>query len=218
MASQEQIEANRTNSTLSTGPKDTSKTRLNATKFGIFSRELLLSLESSKELAEIRKDFLNEYDPSTSTEHLLVDKIITCIWRLKRLRKAENAIIQQRILEVDGEVEEYLESKYAEKFFPLFENKMGESIYQVPAIILRRWIKQFKEKGEPKTDEKGFEMLKFCEVLLEDRRHERYEFQTLARKKELMPSNIENLLAYETTLERQLFRSIEMLRKLKKMD
>src|SRR5215216_7579147 len=94
MASRKQIQANRQNALKSTGPKtpegkDTA--RLNATKHGLLSQEVLPGEdeEARKELAERLRA---ELQPVGEMESLLVEKIIDAVWRLRRLRRVETGI------------------------------------------------------------------------------------------------------------------------------
>lgn len=57
------IEANRENAKKSTGPKDTSLTRLNALKHGILSREAIIKGEDKKALEELGRRLRLELAP-----------------------------------------------------------------------------------------------------------------------------------------------------------
>jgi hypothetical protein len=67
----------------------------NATKHGVFSKEILLKGESKGEyeelLARLREDIL----PVGALEELLVEKLATITWRQRRLLLAEGADIQK---------------------------------------------------------------------------------------------------------------------------
>ena len=106
MATESQIEANKQNAQLSTGPKDTSKTNKNAIKFGIFTKETIVNCkyyhESFDEFRSVLNDFLEEYNPENITERILVEEAVDAYWRLKRVRKARKAQIT-----IDLESSEY---------------------------------------------------------------------------------------------------------------
>lgn len=93
-ASTAKIAANRENALKSTGPKDTSITRLNAQKHGLLSKEVLLSGESSKTLEDLGKGLRLELAPDGELENILVDRIVSSTWRLKRIIKIEREYIQ----------------------------------------------------------------------------------------------------------------------------
>lgn len=93
MATKKQLIANRKNAKKSTGPKDTSLTRLNALKHGILSEEVLLNGEKRKDLEELGRRLRQELAPQGELEIILVDRIISSIWRLKRTLKVESAVM-----------------------------------------------------------------------------------------------------------------------------
>jgi hypothetical protein len=93
LATKKQLVANRKNAKKSTGPKDTSLTRLNALKHGILSEEVLLKGEKKKNLEELGRRLRQELAPQGELEIILVDRIISSIWRLKRALKVETALM-----------------------------------------------------------------------------------------------------------------------------
>jgi len=101
-----QLAANRRNALKSTGPRTTdgkAKSKLNALKHGILSREVVVRglhiKESPRELAELRARFCDELQPVGPLEEMLVDQIVTAYWRLRRALTAETGEIT---LSVDG--------------------------------------------------------------------------------------------------------------------
>ena len=60
----------------------------------IFSSEILIEGECASELDEIRNKLLKELKPSGEIESILVDRIVSSIWRLKRCLKIESQIIE----------------------------------------------------------------------------------------------------------------------------
>ncbi len=229
MTSQKQIQANLKNSKKSTGPKNTEKTKRNAIKFGIFSKEMLLegfyAIENKKEFANLVKEVNEEYNPKTFTERLLVEKIIDCTWRLKRIRIAETSIIKQSIWEFDEILKDKIEEDDCRRFLPLWESKMGESLLYAPENFLKALVHDLntnlkinKEKMTSDELEKQKKSLNFCQNLFKNKR-ELIERLILVKESEmLVPDKSERLLSYETTIERQLYRAIIALRKLKGWD
>ncbi|MGB7062819.1 MAG: hypothetical protein WBF13_10780 [Candidatus Zixiibacteriota bacterium] len=96
MASDKQVIANRKNAKKSTGPKNTSLTRLNALKHGILSQEVLIEGEKKKDLEELGKRLRQQLAPQGELEVILVDRIISSIWRLRRALKVESASMSWR--------------------------------------------------------------------------------------------------------------------------
>ena len=97
MASDTQIAANRRNSQRSTGPNDTSRTRLNAAKHGIFSAEVVLAHgtgnESMKVFEAIKNRFFDELRPDGVLEEVYVEELVTIVWRKRRVLRFETAAV-----------------------------------------------------------------------------------------------------------------------------
>ena len=60
----------------------------------IFSSEILIEGECASELDEIRNRLLKELKPSGEIESILVDRIVSGVWRLKRCLKIESQVIE----------------------------------------------------------------------------------------------------------------------------
>ena len=91
-----QIEANRRNAQKSTGPKTArglAKSKLNAFKHGLLSREVLVlgkvANENPQEFQKLAEQVYADLDPVGFMECLLVDQIVTTYWRLRRVLRAE---------------------------------------------------------------------------------------------------------------------------------
>jgi len=86
-ASARKIQANRTNSQKSTGPKTPrgkAWSRRNARRHGLLSREIVLpSDEERSEYVQLLADLREEHEPSGITEDLLVQKIANAFWLMK---------------------------------------------------------------------------------------------------------------------------------------
>jgi len=122
LATKKQLIANRKNAKRSTGPKDTSLTRLNALKHGILSKEVLLEGEKRKDLEELGRRLRQELAPQGELEIILVDRIISSLWRLKRALKVESALMS-------WEYEEGLNDKW--------NNKTGDERYAWKCMLVR---------------------------------------------------------------------------------
>ena len=91
-----QVEANRANARKSTGPKDTALTRLNAVKHGLLSNEVLMKDEDGKALAGLGERMRKELSPKGELENILVDRIVSSIWRLKRALRIERQYLESQ--------------------------------------------------------------------------------------------------------------------------
>lgn len=97
MTSRRQVEANRKNALLSTGPRETSRTRLNELKHGIFSNQVFIQdWEDRQEFELLRTGLTDTLAPEGYIEQLLVDELISLTWRRRRILVYENAAIRQR--------------------------------------------------------------------------------------------------------------------------
>jgi hypothetical protein len=146
VTTEKQIIANRENAKKSTGPKDSSLTKLNALKYGILSQEIILKGERKKELEELGKGIRQELAPQGELELVLVDRIVTSIWRLKRALRVETALVSY---------------EYDDGLYDNWNNKPRD--------------------------------------------------ERLATTDMLTGDNIEKVLRYETTMERQIFRTLHEL-------
>ena len=95
MASQKQIEANRSNAKNSTEPQnDTGKAigRMNAITHGMTASVTVLKHENPQLLAELHTDLVREYEPQTRTEYELVERLAPAFWRARRIPRFEQAL------------------------------------------------------------------------------------------------------------------------------
>lgn len=95
-----QLAARRANSLKSTGPRTRAgkkAVRLNALRHGILSQEVLLPGEDESLLEELRQQVLDDLQPQGGVENLLVDRIVSLAWRLRRLQRIEAGLIANGI-------------------------------------------------------------------------------------------------------------------------
>src|SRR5215475_5385689 len=87
MTTERQVAANRLNASRSTGPRTPegkARVALNAIKHGLLSRESLVKGESQADLLDFGKRFRAQLTPVGELELLLVDRIVSNAWRLRR--------------------------------------------------------------------------------------------------------------------------------------
>ena len=92
MASQRQIEANRRNSQLSTGPRTPegkAVSRFNALKSGINAQAQVIPGEDPAELEAMAAGYHRDWAPTTWLERFLVDSLVRADWMLQRLSRIE---------------------------------------------------------------------------------------------------------------------------------
>ena len=102
--SQKQLEANRLNAQLSTGPTSVegkSASRLNAVKHGMLARQVVargyLHQESPDEFKKLSREYHENLTPTGPLEEMLVGQIIMVVWRLRRVRMAEAAEVATNV-------------------------------------------------------------------------------------------------------------------------
>jgi hypothetical protein len=96
MSSERQIAANRVNAVASTGPRTAEGKALssrNAMTHGLRAYGGLLASESPEEFNEMRARVLDELVPESAIESELADRIVSTIWRLRRIPAFEVAIL-----------------------------------------------------------------------------------------------------------------------------
>jgi hypothetical protein len=89
MATQKQIQANRANAQLSTGPRTEQGkaiSRMNALKSGIDARNEAAGGENPSDLAALTAEYDREFQPLGVVERLLVDILVRDDWFLRRYR------------------------------------------------------------------------------------------------------------------------------------
>jgi len=92
----------------STGPRTVQgkqRSKFNALKHGLFSTALILKGESAREYGLFLTGFRDDLRPEGMLENLLVERLATLHWRLRRLIRAETAEISQKM--------EFAASEYA---------------------------------------------------------------------------------------------------------
>jgi hypothetical protein len=100
MATPTQIAANTANAQHSTGPRtEEGKLRVaqNAVKWGFNSQSACLSTENKEEYEAFVQNYLNEKKPQTTEEKFHVKTMADAMWRLNRVRRFENEILEQSL-------------------------------------------------------------------------------------------------------------------------
>jgi len=95
MSTDKQIEANRQNAQLCTGPRTEegkARSSQNALKTGLHSKSELLVTESREALDELIADFHTRFPPATPEERSLVDALIRYEWLSRRYMAADTAV------------------------------------------------------------------------------------------------------------------------------
>jgi hypothetical protein len=81
-----------------TGPRTAAgkrRSRMNATKFGFFSKHLLLDGEDPAEFEKLYRDLRDDWQPVGRSQELEVEWLATQYWRRRRIPTAEGAVISR---------------------------------------------------------------------------------------------------------------------------
>jgi hypothetical protein len=148
MSSERQIEANRKNAQLSTGPrKADGKARVasNALRHGLTARQILLPHESPDDFDSFRLGLLSSLSPSGELEKALTEKIAADLWRLRRIPLLEAALYKRgEHLETDagsGEADpSVIATRSIERYSGTFAN-----LWRHEAALSRSWLRNLHE-------------------------------------------------------------------------
>jgi hypothetical protein len=105
MSSFRQIEANRRNAQLSTGPvteEGKSKSRQNAVRHGLTAETVICALEDAEDYAAFEMAVTTDYDAQSAVERELVLRLASVLWRLRRATGIESGLFNieaKRLLE-----------------------------------------------------------------------------------------------------------------------
>src|SRR5271155_2269488 len=97
MSSFRQIEANRRNARLSTGPlteEGKRKSRRNAVRHGLTAETVIGALEDAEDYAAFEMAVTSDYDARTAVERELVLRLASLLWRLRRATAIETGLFR----------------------------------------------------------------------------------------------------------------------------
>ena len=195
MTSDKKAEANRQNALKSTGPKTPegkAAVRLNALRHGLLSKEILLPGEDEEALRELAERLRAELQPVGELETLLVGRITSLLWRLRRLERVEAGMF---IWELYEELAERAEREARAQ-----ESTMGEMLVAAHTSVTdKRKHRQALEKAEEMRVKQDAETATLGRTFVRDA-DKTNAFSKLSR--------------YETTIERGLYRALHELQRL----
>jgi hypothetical protein len=198
MTSDKKAEANRQNALKSTGPKTPEgkdAVRLNALRHGLRSEEILLRGVDEEALRELGQNLRNELQPAGELENLLVDRIISAYWRLRRLGRVEAGIFAW---ELYGELAERArqEARTHEK---TDLDQLIEKTSSPPVILNQRKHNEALSEAEEMEAVRDGETATLGRTFIRDA-NEANAFSKLSR--------------YETAIERSLYKALHELQRL----
>jgi hypothetical protein len=96
MATEKQIRANRLNAQRSPGPRTIdgkARSSRNALAHGLTANCVLIPGQCREDYERLRYDIWQEYDPQTPTEEELTERLVSLLWRLRRVPAFESALM-----------------------------------------------------------------------------------------------------------------------------
>src|SRR6266540_5732807 len=144
MSTQKQIDANRRNAALSTGPRtEAGLAKSAANSQGPIARFLVLSSEDNERFDKFEHCYTGQYKPVNEVEQSLVTEIIGSRWRMERLTDLEACLIRNKIKQLSAETgEEDQDSLYCAALEALVENsKTWSTIHRYRRAARRRYEK-----------------------------------------------------------------------------
>ena len=98
MATDKQIAANRRNAQKSTGPKTEHgklRSRRNAFRHGLTAQTVISIVENADEYPDLETLIIADYEPQTAIERVLVERLASLFWRLRRAVTVETGLFEQ---------------------------------------------------------------------------------------------------------------------------
>jgi hypothetical protein len=162
---------------------------MNALRHGLLSQALLLPGESADDLDELRRGLVEQLQPVGAFETLLVDRIVSCWWRLRRVLAAEGGVFARQIANTRRNTA---------------SKERGESEQtEIQRNLNRTFHFDRTEITDPARHAAAVASEQAAEALLGDERIELADVFTVAGPAE----TLERVHRYEIALERSLIRA-----------
>jgi hypothetical protein len=199
VATEAQIEANRRNAQLSTGPRSINgKARVaaNALKHRLTAKTIVLPNEEPDEFEAFRNALCDDLDPEGAMEELLVQKIVADAWRIMRTLKLYGTVHErEKLVRMAEEIRNELSSCYKEP-----EPYYSTNIYYDPPQEVDPKHREKHQKARAELDEVNLELEK--------------PTLNVTRVMEKYADGFDRLRRHEEALSRSLFRTYHELERL----
>lgn len=204
MATRKQIESNKKNALVSTGPVTPEGKVLvsqNAVKHGIFAKDMLITAgdgkEDAREYQELLDGLILSLHPSGQMECLLVEKIAVDYWRLRRVLRFETGSIRKLL---DTAINDYYEKA---DYFGNREHKTNDEIDEE--------IAKSQDKQDKDTQKRV--------AALERQKHKNQLAEEVVLKIGSLPAadTYEKVIKYEKAVQRSILQNLALLKRLQSM-
>jgi len=202
MSTPSQIAANRRNGRVSNGPetpKGKAASAKNAMRHGLLSKDILLPNEDAEAFADLAKELRAALRPEGRLEMELAERIVALTWRLRRVGRAEQAILAWQHFEVLGGTE-VQEEEDAEKRADMLER--AEALDLDPDAI---------EELGPSEDPAVKRLRNADRIAKEAGLTDLVTFGEAFRESQ---DPLAKLSRYETSMERSLYKALHELQRL----
>jgi len=156
---QKQLEANRENSKFGGVKTDDGKaiSKMNALKHGLLSSQVLIEAEKNEKenLADLSVRINEQLLPMGEFEVFLTDRIISNIWRLKRLLKIESSLMEFGNNEMVLILQDDIQQANRTQITNMLRNELFERIMRYEANIERGIFKSLHELQRLQAIRKG---------------------------------------------------------------
>ena len=201
MTTKHQLEANKQNALVSTGPATSGGKAIvaqNAVKHGIFAKDLIITTGDGKEDAQEYRELLDglilSLNPVGQMECLLVEKISVDYWRLRRVLRFETGSIRKVI---DMAISDYYNKA---DWQGIKENKTNEELDEE--------IGEYQDR----QDKHGLKRL----AELEQANLKNQYAEEVAIKTNSLPAgdDYEKVIKYEKAVQRSILQNLALLKRL----
>jgi hypothetical protein len=193
LTSEVKIRANRENALKSTGPKDTGLTRFNALRHGLTAKELtVMPFETPADYEALLEGLRQDFQPHSTIEEILIEQMAQSLWRRQRVVRVEKSEIEADLAMAPLHFDAAEHRKRASARFGGYGKGTEGLDDLVPSF----------------TGDDTDPHLETLKATAEERKKLYVESQ-------LKPSVGPLLLRYESTLERQFYRALIMLTKIR---
>lgn len=201
MTTEKQVEANKQNALVSTGPATSEGKAIvaqNAVKHGIFAKDLIITTGDGKEDAQEYRELLDgliiSLNPVGQMECLLVEKISVDYWRLRRVLRFETGSIRKLI---DMAINNYYTKT---DYLGTRENKSNEEIDEEIDELRSRQTKQSQKR--------------IAELEQEKLKNQYAEEVTIKTNSLPAGDAYEKVIKYEKAVQRSILQNLALLKRL----
>jgi len=201
MTTEKQVEANKQNALVSTGPATSEGKAIvaqNAVKHGIFAKDLIITTGDGKEDAQEYRELLDgliiSLNPVGQMECLLVEKISVDYWRLRRVLRFESGSIRKVL---DMAISDYYNKA---DWQGIKENKTNEELDEE--------IAEYRDR----QDKRGQKRL--AELEQAKLKNQYAEEVTIKTNRLSAGDAYEKVIKYEKAVQRSILQNLALLKRL----